>query len=127
MPDCDHPKCHEQLMTDINNRVQWEQHDKLRLEVAGKMPKTWLRWWWVGFAAVGIPLFTAAIGVWSGQQSDILRYADRNIVTENKIRLTKLEEFRGTISREISQVRHDIDNIQMNVNEILKLLRESKK
>ena len=116
MTDCNSPKCHENLTTQLNAKASWERVDHLAHELEKKMPKTWLRWWWVGFASVGIPMFAAAIGVWSGQQSDVLRYANKDIVVENQIRLTRLEEFRVTI-------RRDIEDIKCNQAEILKLLR----
>lgn len=116
MPDCDNPKCHEQMTTELNKRATWEQYDALKADCATKMPKTWLRWWWMGFAAIGIPLISTSIGVWSGQQSDILRYADKALVIDNQIRLTRLEEFR-------QNTRRDLDCIKVNVDEILKIMR----
>ena len=116
MPDCQHPQCHERLTSELSNKASWEKVDYIAHELDNKMPKTWLRWWWIGFVSVGIPMFAAAIGVWSGQQSDILRYANKDAVMENQIRLTRLEEFRET-------TRRDLDVIKCNLDEILKLLR----
>ena len=119
MPDCDNPRCHEQMVTELNKRVTWDQYDSLKSRVATKMPKTWLRWWWAGFAVVGIPLIAAAIGVWSGQQNDVLRYANKTDVVETQIRLTRLEECRIA-------TRRDIEVMKCNQAEMLKLLRENK-
>ena len=127
MPDCQHPQCYERLTSELSNKASWEKVDHLAHELEKKMPKIWLRWWWIGFASIGIPIFAAAIGVWSGQQSDILRYANKDAVIktqeecarrflENQIRLTRLEEFRVN-------TRRDLDVIKCNLDEILKLLR----
>jgi len=116
MPDCQHPQCHERLITTLGKKASWEKVDALDDEIKTKMPKSWLKWWWLGFASVGVPMLAAAIGVWAGQQSDILRYANKDAVVANQIRLTRLEEFRVTI-------RRDIEDIKCNQAEMLKLLR----
>lgn len=116
MSDCEHPKCHETMMTEINKRVTWEPFDNLRLNVETKMPKTWLKWWWLGFVAIGIPLLAAALGVWSGQQSDILRYANKDDLVKNQIRIERLEN-------NVVYIQNDLRDIKKGLGEVLQYVR----
>ena len=119
MPDCEHPKCHEAMMTEINKRVTWEPFDKLRQETDTKMPKAWIKWWWLGFVALGIPLLTAALGVWSGQQADVLKYAAKEELVKSQIRIERLEN-------NVTYIQQDLRDIKDGMTEVLKYVRRDR-
>jgi hypothetical protein len=111
MPDCDSPKCHEEMKTALQDRPTWTD--------ISDMKKTWLFWlrWAFGIVAVAIlPLSGAALGVWAGQQSDSLRYAEKADVTSCQIRLDRLEEGRRNIEE-------DVREIKSSLRELLKITR----
>ena len=115
MPDCDNPKCHEFVVTELNKKATWDRLAKLAKLVEMRVPKTWL---WLGFVFIGLPLIIVAGGVWNGQMSDPLRYASKAEVMANQLRITSLEETGRYL-------RRDIDEIKANTNEVLKLVRRA--
>jgi len=116
MPDCEHPKCHENIATELSRRPTWDDHNQLGRQVAEKMPKAWLRWVWLAIVAIVLPLAAAGLNVWSGQASDRLRYAHKEELTQCRIRIERLEE-------SDRYLRRDLDEIKTNVNLILKIIR----
>ena len=119
MPDCTSPQCHERMNAELAKRVTWERYDALTREVDQKMPKSWLKWWWLGFISVGIPMLAAAIGVWSGQQSDTLRYANKQDLVDCQMRIERIEESHKYLRRDLDEIKSGLVQIQANLNVIM--------
>lgn len=114
MPDCEHPKCHEQFTKELAMKASWKRVDELAKATDAKVPKSWV---WLGFVVIGLPFIVMAAGVWSGQTSDPLRYADKTELIDCRMRIDRLEES----SR---YFRRDLDEIKLNVNEVLRIVRK---
>ena len=115
MPDCEHPKCHEQFTKELAAKASWKRVDELAKEAEKKVPKNWV---WLGFVVIGLPFCVMAAGVWSGQTNDPLRYADKTELIDCRMRIDRLEE----ASR---YFRRDLDEIKLNVNEVLSFVRKA--
>ena len=75
MPDCEHPKCHEHVTTELKDKVSWEKFNALRDCVSKKTPKSWL---WIGFVVIGLPLLITGAKVWSETERSADKYMPRD-------------------------------------------------
>ena len=96
--NCEHPKCHEHLKVCM-----------------GKMVTK--RTMWAALIVLGLPLLVTGVKVWSQQESDHLRYADRESLIEHSERLTKQE-------MAVKHMADDIKDIQINQQEARKDIKE---
>jgi len=110
MPDCDNPKCHEHMTTELAKKADWKKVDDLRSCLNKKVPKSWL---WLGFVFIGLPVSVMAAGVWAGQTSDPLRYAGKMEIRNVATRVERLEE-------SSKYLRRDIDEVKAGIKELLK-------
>jgi len=117
---CDNPKCREELLAEIQKRVPWEELEKTNAKVDEKLPKSFLKWVWVAFIGIGIPLIGIAIGVWSVQQSNILRYADKSSVIQNERRIDRLETSTTLFA---DYAKENFGEIKDQLTELIKLVR----
>ena len=113
MTDCDHPRCHEQMMSDLQNRPTWDDFNPLKDAVGTKMPKTWV---WLGFIFIGLPLVGIGAGMWASQTASNFRFAQKDSIVACQVRIERLEESGR-------YMRRDLDEIKKNIHEILKIMR----
>jgi len=121
VPDCDHPKCHEQMVTELNKRATWEQHDNLKNEqgrlreaMDKRMPKSWL---WLGVVFVGLPSLGIGAGLWAEQASDQLRFAAKADLARVETRVDRLET-------SDQYIRRDLADIKSSVNQMLNMMQK---
>ena len=120
MPDCDNPKCHEHMTTELASKVSWKRFDQLRDCAHTKMPKAWI---WFGFVVLGIPLLVTGAKVWSQQESDDLRFASKEEVANCRTNQTKVEETVKHMNRDIIEIKTSQQETQKDVKEILRYMR----
>lgn len=72
---CPDPKCHEEIQLELKDKISYKDFNPLKICVGKKINKKVV---WIIFAVIGLPLLITGIRVWSGQESDPLRYATRN-------------------------------------------------
>jgi len=122
MTDCDHPICHENMNRRIDRRVKFDAFNDLKACVSKKVPKKilWIICWAV-FVVIAIPLFITGINVWSQQEADFLRYAQKEDVVKIQVVIEHL-------SKNIEEMKQDIKEgqtkAQTDREEMLRLLRK---
>jgi len=122
MTDCEHPKCHETMSRRIDGRVKFDDFNDLKACVSKKVPKKilWIVGWGV-FVVIVIPLFITGINVWSQQEADFLRYAQKEDVVKIQVVIEHL-------SKNIEEMKQDIKEgqtkAQADREEMLLLLRK---
>ena len=122
MTDCDHPICHENTNRRIDRRVKFDAFNDLKDCVSKKVPKKtlWIICWAV-FVVIAIPLFITGINVWSQQEADFLRYAQKEDVVKIQVVIEHL-------SKNIEEMKQDIKEgqtkAQTDREEMLRLLRK---
>ena len=122
MTDCEHPKCHETMSRRIDSRVKFDDFNDLKACVSKKVPKKilWIVGWGV-FVVIVIPLFITGINVWSQQEADFLRYAQKEDVVKIQVVIEHL-------SKNIEEMKRDIKEgqtkAQADREEMLLLLRK---
>lgn len=119
-PDCEHPKCHEEMSKRIDQKVSYDKFNILRDCVTQKITKKTL---WIAFAVIGLPLFVTGIKVWSQQESDALRYADKRTVEQ--IRRDQ-SEFRATQKHILETLRGMKDGQKESTKDIKEILKRLK-
>ena len=123
MPDCDNPKCHEHMTTELASKVSRKRFDNLRDCVTGKMPKVWV---WFGFILIGLPLLVTGAKVWSQQESDNLRFASKDEVVSYRVNQTKLKAIVDHVSQDIVEIKTSQQETQKDVKEILRYMRNDR-
>lgn len=117
-PDCEHPNCHEAMKLSLDSKPNYETFNKLRDCVGKKATKKAL---WIGLIVIGLPLFGMGAGVWSQQESDYLRYADK----EDMVKIQVVVEH---LSDSIKEMKQDMetaqDKAQKDREEILRRLEK---
>lgn len=117
-PDCTSPRCHEGMKRDLDSKPDYETFNKLKDCVGKKATKKAL---WVGLIAVGLPLFSIGAGVWSQQESDHLRYAEK----EDMVKIQVVVEH---LSDSIKEMKQDMNTAQEKAQkdreEILRRLKK---
>lgn len=112
---CTDPKCKAQLEKYIESKVS-----KKTLFIAG----------WTFFVVIGLPVMVTGIRVWSGQESNSLRYVEKKeiacvkekqIETDTTLRFLKTQI--ADIKESQNQTRVDIQKTQEDIKEILRHLR----
>ena len=124
MPDCDNPKCHEHMTTELASKVSWKRFNDLRDCAAKKMPKSWL---WIGFLVIGLPLLVTGARVWSQQESDSLRYAEKQDVVDCQKKQLKLDEAVKHMNNDINEIKNSQYEAQKDIKEILRYLRDGER
>jgi len=114
MTDCESHECHERVNAELAQRPTWTEHNEmkdkvgeLKDEIKEKIPKAWLKWVWI----VGGPLFVVAAVVWSGQNSDALRYASKPDLAKCELRLGRLETTMEMTNTALSQIQTNTGTI----------------
>ena len=79
MAECPNPECRQNVEGLRHTVYGKDGMHGLVACIKDKVPKKWL---WTGFTVLGLPLFITGIKVWSGQESDALRYAPLGRVVE---------------------------------------------
>jgi len=115
MTDCDHPKCHESMLLCLNEKVSKKDLLKSKLFL------------WGGITAIGIPLMVTGIKVWSGQESDFLRFASKSDHSAVKERVLKTEENLKYIKRDVREIRESQKGMSKDMRDIKDLLRKMEK
>jgi len=103
-------------------------HEGLKLCLANKVSRKTL---WIAILAIGIPLFTAGLLVWAGQESDPLRYVKREEMARHEKETVGVQVTIRHIQKAIDEinvgqngVRRDIKDTQGDIKEILRHLRK---
>lgn len=126
VPECGHPKCHEDMTTAINDRPTWRDlKDELKVLkelIETKLSKNAMVWFWIVFSVIGIPLSgsaaTIAISMWVKQNRAELQYATKEACTANSIRLEKLEESRVAFRRDVTDMKQNLDWIVKTMQKV---------
>ncbi len=119
MSDCEHPKCHEHFTLKI---------EELFGKIKGLCTKK-VGWWpmvsIIGciLIAIGIPLFMVAADVWSGQGSDVLRYATRDDLSRVTNRIVAVETAQVHYQQDAKRTADAVEDIQKDLKDILKSQR----
>ena len=106
----------------IDGRVKFDDFNDLKTCVSKKVPKKilWIACWAV-FVVIAIPLFITGINVWSQQEADFLRYAQKEDVVKIQVVIEHL-------SKNIEEMKRDIKEgqtkAQADREEMLLLLRK---
>ena len=106
----------------IDGRVKFDDFNDLKACVSKKVPKKilWIVGWGV-FVVIVIPLFITGINVWSQQEADFLRYAQKEDVVKIQVVIEHL-------SKNIEEMKRDIKEgqtkAQADREEMLLLLRK---
>ena len=117
MTDCDHPKCHENMLlrfAEINACLQ------------KKVPKK-TAWFalWSALVVICIPLFSIGVTVWSEQSSDHLRYVEKDAMVEFEKEQVLIRSAVKHLSADVEIIRSGQKEIQSDVKEILRHLRDN--
>ena len=107
-PSCDNRECREELTKRIDNRVKWDEFNSLKSCVRTKTPKKVL--WaggWAVFLFIVLPLLLTGIKVWSGQESDHLRYVDKDELVEYGKTQIKLQTTVEHMADDIRELKED--------------------
>ena len=121
MDECGAPKCHEAMNLKIKGKVSHDDFNDLKSCVGKKVPKKtlWIACWAV-FVVIAIPLFITGINVWSQQEADHLKYAQR----EDMVKIQVIVEH---LSNDIKEMKQDFKKGQIKAQkdreEMLRLLR----
>ena len=118
MDGCSAPKCHEAMNLKIKGKVSHDDFNALKTCTAKKATKKAL---WIGFVAVGLPLFGIGAGVWSQQESDHLRYAEKEDMVKIQVVVEHLSKDIKEMKRAINKAQ---EKAQKDREEMLRLLRE---
>jgi len=107
-PDCDSPKCHENMMRDLDKRPTWVEFTALKEMIADikeklkdMIPKTWV---WRFSIAIGLPLAAVAIVMWSNQGG----YASKQDVHINKTAISELKLTDAFFKESIIEMKQDL-------------------
>ena len=119
MPDCDHPKCHEHMVTELKDKVSWVHFQKLRDCVHKKTPKSWL---WTGFVIVGLPLLITGAKVWSETSHNSDKYMTREEMLTHVTDIVKCKENTKHMSEVLKEIQAGQRETRQDVKEILKIL-----
>ena len=103
---CEHPKCHENL----------------KLSMSKLVTKHTL---WVALAVVGIPLLATGVKVWSQQEADHLRYADKESMNAHERRLMNQEATVKHMADDIKTIQRSQDETRKDIKEILRYMRRT--
>jgi uncharacterized protein YlxW (UPF0749 family) len=108
-PDCQSPQCHEAI----------------RLALEGKVSKRtlWISLWAV-FIAVFLPLVGTGIKVWSQQENNHYRFAEKTELVDIDKRQTELKISVNNIKENIQDIKKNQEETQKDVKEILRHLRD---
>ena len=122
MTDCTHPKCHENMRLELEGKAMHDDIDAIKTCLIAKVPKKTL--WvvcWAVFVVIAIPLFVTGINVWSQQEADFLRYAQKEDVVKIQVVIEHL-------SKKVEEMKQDIKEGQTKAEkdreEMLRLLRK---
>jgi len=109
--DCQSPKCHEEI--------------KLCLQKLGakKISKKAL---WTGLCIVGIPLLVTGIKVWSGQETDPLRYVEKKEMITHEKEAAAMKATVNHMIKDIREIKFSQRDAQKDIKEILRYMRSKK-
>ena len=121
MTDCNSPKCHEHITTELANRPTWTEFTHLKDCAAKKVPKktAWIAMWSI-LVVIGIPLFCTGVKVWSQQESDHLRFVEKTEMVEHERAQIKLQEVVRHLSEDMSELKAGQKEVMRDVKEILR-------
>ena len=105
MDDCKSPECHEKMKLFINKKVS---------------KKTV----WIAIIALGLPLLLTGVRVWSQQESDHLRYADKDDMVRMEKAQTELQTIVKHMRDDIQGIKNGQGEAQKDIKEILRYLRD---
>ena len=104
MDDCESPKCHERMTLCINKKVS---------------KKTV----WVAIIALGLPLLLTGVRVWSQQEADHLRYADKGDMVRMEKSQTELQTIVKHMRDDTQGIKNGQGEAQKDIKEIRRYLR----
>jgi len=78
----------------------------------------------IAFTVIGLPLLVTGIKVWSKQESDYLRYAEKIELAQCEKRLTKTEVIAETLARDIEDIKDLQTETRNDLKEVLRYLRK---
>ena len=102
---CEHPTCHEAMKMCIHKMVTKKAM-------------------WIAVLALGVPIFVSGVKVWSQQEADILRFADKGEVAQCKTNQTKLDEKVLHMNVDLIEIKTSQHETQRDVKEILRYMRD---
>ena len=105
MTDCEHPKCHEAF----------------KLCLAKKVSKKAV---WIAIIAIGLPLLATGVKVWSRQEADHLRFAEKKDLVECEREQTELQSAVKHMKGDLEEIRHSQVEARKDIKEILRYLRD---
>ena len=126
-PDCESPQCHEKMSRRIDARVKFGDFNELKTCVSKKVPKRtlWIAGWAI-FVVILIPLFLTGIRVWSGQESDHLRYAEKSELVVHGKNVTEIQVVVRHMGEDIQEIKQGQEDVKTDIKEILRHLRDKK-
>ena len=121
MTDCEHPKCHERITTELATKVPWTKFNELRDCVQKKTPKSWL---WLGFIVVGLPLLVTGAKVWSETEHGDSKYVTREDMVEHAADIAVCKEAMKQTTKALDEIKAGQKENRRDVKEILRYLRD---
>ena len=105
--DCKSPKCHERLTLCLQKKVS---------------KKTL----WAGLCVIGIPLLVTGIKVWSGQETDPLRYVEKKEMARHGKEVAGIKATVNHLIKDIREIKVGQREAQKDIKEILRYMRNKK-
>ena len=88
--------------------------------VANKMPKKWL---YVIIGVVAIPVISIGAKLWSANQSNMVRFAEKEALAEQCVRVARLESNYNMLYESIKELKTNQCEMRKDIKDILKELR----
>ena len=120
MPTCQHPQCHEEMITELRDKVPWGQFQKLRDCVAKKTPRSWV---WIGFVILGLPLLGIGATVWSKSKHSDDVYISHKEMEKHVVDISACKENTRHMKETLKDIKASQRETRRDVKDILKFLR----
>ena len=113
------------MKLDLDSKPDYDAFNKLKTCVATKTPKKtlWIAGWAV-FVVICIPLFITGVKVWSEQEADHLRYAEKSEMVEHGKDVTEMQVIVRHMGEDIQDIKDGQKEVKKDIKEILRHLRD---
>ena len=95
-------------------------HEKLKLCLHSLVPKKAL---WIGLVILGLPMLVTGIKVWSQQESDKLRFADKEGMYRIEQDSATIKVIQNRIIKDLEEIKTDQKEMQQDIKKILNHVR----
>jgi len=119
MDGCQDPKCREEILLNIKDKVSYRDFNPLKTCVGTKIGRKAV---WSGFIAL-IAVLSIVAGVWSQQKSD-LPSTNRDAIADCETLQAGTRSTLDHVLKEVEQVGRNLTENQRDIKEILRHLRK---